>query len=141
MKPLDRVARDGARTIAALEPIPATYGFPEVETVWRDRLFQFHQRSKEATEQGDHNAAQRWTWCAGVATTKLVELKDRPTNGVVTHLHLHRHELGAALDRIASVMRVPLPQVPSVERVISSHLVGSKPITVIEVNMPGTGPG
>ena len=129
MKQLDRVAREGAAVIAALEPIPSTYGLPEVENVWRDRLFQFHQRSKEALERGDHNAAQRWTWCAGVATDKLTGLKDRPTNGVVTHLHLHRHEIGPALDRLAAIMRAPQPVV---ERVTHLHHVGSKPITVIE---------
>lgn len=129
MKQLDRVARDGAAIIAALEPVPITYGLPEVETVWRDRLFQFHQRSREALERGDHNAAQRWTWCAGVATDKLTNLKDRPTAGVVTHLHLHRHELSPALDRLASIMRGPAPVV---ERVVHSHSVGSKSIQVIE---------
>ena len=129
MKQLDRVARDGARILAQLEPIPSTYGLPEIENVWRDRFFHFQQRAHEATEQGDHNAAQRWTWCSGVSNDKLVALKDRPTNGVVTHLHLHRHELGPALDRLASVMRSPLPQV---ERVVHSHLVGAKPITIID---------
>ena len=102
---------------------------PELEREWSARALELQQRAQEAADRGDHFAAQRWTWCAGVATDKTLLLKGRPTE-ITGHLHAHRHDLGDVMDKLASAAR-RLTE-PIVGRVAHSHQVGDKVIQVIE---------
>jgi len=98
-----------------------------LEDKWTQRAVEIQQRLGEAVERGDHNEAQRWTWCAGVATDKIRDLKGRPPETIV-HLHAHRHDLGPLFDRLASVRGVAHPQLAptnSVTRVVDVAGAGS----------------
>ena len=132
------VRRDGHRMLAELiPPLQPVSGetvaniLPVLEERWSKAAIQCHQRALEAAETGNYNAANRWIWCAGVATDKVNALKGRPAE-IIGHVHAHRHELMPLMDKLSTALRGADERVASVGRLVSQHLVGPKSITVIE---------
>ena len=71
-----------------------------VEKKWAENAYGLQQRLSEAIADGDHRAAQAWTWCNGVTTDKLFAYAGRPTQ-IVANLHAHRHELSDIAAKLA----------------------------------------
>ena len=83
---------------------------PELEKGWSHNAYLCQQRLEEAAQRNDHNAAKGWAWAGGVATDKIIAIKDGPAPPVV-HLHAHRYELGPIFDRLASLRPVAHAQI------------------------------
>lgn len=87
---------------------------------WHGNLVGIQERLSQAVEAADASATQRWSIAAGIATEKTLLLDGQPTV-LVAHLHEHRHDMGALLERLGSVAR----------------RVGAGTIDAIAQSMPG----
>ncbi len=85
-------------------------------------------RYTQAIERDDHNAASKWALAGAISTDKILVLKGRPTE-IVGHMHAHRHDLGAVMDKLSRALWPALAEEPVIHpdphRVIITHLSGT----------------
>ena len=75
-----------------------------LEYKWSHNALAIQDRLTQAIELGNASDAQRWAVAGGISTEKVLLLKGRPME-ITGHLHAHRHDLGAVMDKLALAAR------------------------------------
>ena len=75
-----------------------------LEHQWASNALMVQTRYTQAIERDDHNAASKWALAGAISTDKILVLKGRPTD-IIGHVHAHRHDLSAVMDKLAMALR------------------------------------
>ena len=137
------LAKPTQGSTALTTPTPAQLGavMDGLEHTWSENALLVQQRLYHAIERDDHNAASKWALAGAIATDKLLVLKGRPTE-IIGHLHAHRHDHGAIMDKLARALNVSVTHdvsatvkepalLPAREPVASSRSVSMTPRVII----------
>ena len=130
---------------ALTQPTPAQLGtvMDGLEHTWSENSLLIQQRLYHAIQRDDHNAASKWALAGAISTDKLLVLKGRPTE-IIGHLHAHRHDHGAIMDKLARALGVgkepaALPARPSIVPPTSPSTLVNAPSNVQVADIIGNG--
>src|SRR3990167_10508961 len=89
-----------------------------LEHRWSSNALMVQDRYTQAIERDDHNAASKWALAGAISTDKILVLKGRPTD-IIGHVHAHRHDLSAVMDKLATALR-PARDIPVIRPALTS---------------------